>query len=689
MVGRGRVYPWRTKCAFSSSRRKLKLVVIAALIIIPVVAALLMLVIRNDLARAVVVVAVVALLAMLAIVLSVEHLFSPASFVVPEAGLISTITLVVSLLCSCYIIYRGIRASNYLAIFLAGSQALLVLLYELGLSHDAVISTDLYVDQLSLIMALIIAVIGGGICIYALGYMRDYQEHLEHQGAGLAVSGEPSRIAEALELIRDRRHIFFAVVFLFLGAMFAVVFSNRLSWLLTAWEVTTVCSFILIGYSRTEQATKNSFRAVTINVAGGLAFTLALIMLAGNAVPIFELDMLVAVGVGGTLVLPIMLIAFAGMTKAAQMPFQGWLLGAMVAPTPVSALLHSSTMVKAGVFVLIKLAPTFGWTIPGLFVLVIGALSFLVCSALAISQSDAKRVLAYSTVANLGLIVCCAGVGTPEAAWAAIFLLIFHAAAKAILFCCVGTAEHKMGSRNIEHLDNIFVRLPWLASLMALGMMAMFIAPFGMLVSKWAALVSIAQSGHFEILLILAFGSALTFVVWAKWLGKVLSMGRADEKIPGKISRPERFALAGMAVLLVCITLGIPLISEFFVMPYLQTTGLMLQLPAWFWASDVLNYDNLIIMSIIFLVMLALLAVQLLRRRPPTNDTVYLAGIGADSAERSFYNSFGEVNTATQRNWYMDQIFGEKVLGRPATVLLGVTMALFFILGIIVELVIL
>ena len=134
------------------------------------------------------------------------------------------------------------------------------------------------------------------------------------------------------------------------------------------------------------------------------------------------------------LTIPLALIAVAGLTKAAQMPFSTWLTGAMVAPTPVSALLHSSTMVKAGVYLLVLFAPLFSQTWVGVFLALIGAFTFVVTSALAISQSNAKKVLAYSTIANLGLITACAGIGTPEAIMAAILLIIFHAVSKALLF---------------------------------------------------------------------------------------------------------------------------------------------------------------------------------------------------------------------------------------------------------------
>ena len=143
--------------------------------------------------------------------------------------------------------------------------------------------------------------------------------------------------------------------------------------------------------------------------------------------------------------------------KCGHMPCQSVLLGAWLGPTPAAAVLHSSTKVEAVVFLLTKLSPIF-WVCPvaAVMTVLVGGLTFLLCSFMAISQTNAKRVLAYSTIANLGLIVACAGVGTPEAVWAATFLVLFHAVAKSLLFLCVGTAEHHIGSRDIEHMDLMF-----------------------------------------------------------------------------------------------------------------------------------------------------------------------------------------------------------------------------------------
>ena len=166
---------------------------------------------------------------------------------------------------------------------------------------------------------------------------------------------------------------------------------------------------------------------------------------------------------GKALVLiPAALVGFAGLTKAAQMPFSSWLVGAMVAPTPVSALLHSSTMVKAGVYILVRFAPIFQGTVIGYTLAFVGAFTFLIASGIAISQTNAKRVLAYSTIANLGLVTACAGIGTAEAIWAAILLIIFHAISKSLMFLSVGTVEHRIRSREIEDMNGLIVRMPGL-----------------------------------------------------------------------------------------------------------------------------------------------------------------------------------------------------------------------------------
>ncbi len=550
------------------------------------------------------------------------------------------------------IFYFGILYRNIPAIVLAAIQVIGSVVFDLGFAHEVVITECLYFDSLSLIMTLIIGIVGSGICVYALGYMQDFQAH-EPEGA------------------KDRRPLFFALMFAFLSAMYVIVFSNNLSWMFTGWEVTTVCSFLLIGYTRTDEAIRNAFRQIIMNLIGGIAFLVALYFIVLQ-IGTLSLREFIEVGTMYPIIvmLPVCCLGLAGLTKAAQMPFHTWLLGAMVAPTPTSALLHSSTMVKAGVFLLVKLAPVFNvCPLPQIMIVLIGGITFLLCSFMAISQTNAKRVLAYSTIANLGLIVACAGVGTPEAVWAACFLILFHAVAKSLLFLCVGTAEHHIGSRDIESMDLLFNRMPKLARFMMLGIMIMFIAPLGMLMAKWATLVSFADNGQLALIIILGFGSAATFFFWAKWLGKLSGIASAPENVEVTVHKSEWIALYTMVVLAVIACVGIPFISLILVNPYVASVAQIVgspQLMALFaFGGQDIAYSNLWISALLSVVIIVMLFAGVGRSQKTKQADVYLAGISVDNEHRTFRNSLSGETAATTRNFYLDSIFNE---GRIRTV---------------------
>ena len=406
---------------------------------------------------------------------------------------------------------------------------------------------------------------------------------------------------------------------------------------------------------------------------GGLAFLVALIMLHLSGI---ELSLATFIKTASTtaaaaLIFPILLLSVAGLTKAAQMPFHSWLLGAMVAPTPTSALLHSSTMVKAGVFLLVKLAPVYMvFPAASAMVVTVGGVTFVLCSFMAISQSNAKRVLAYSTIANLGLIAACAGVGIAEAAWAAVFLIIFHTVSKSILFLCVGTVEHRIGSRNIEDMDGLFSRLPHLTRFMMLGILGMFVAPFGMLISKWATLVSFAETGNVIFLILLAFGSAATFFFWAKWLGKLAGVAQKAENVEAGVHKSEWFAIGFIAVLMLGCCLGLPAISLGVVSPYLEAT---------FGSNpQFLGVDNMLIMAVI----VAFIAIVFLtpwgRASKKRRVEVYLGGTCTDPDSRRFHGSMGRIMTSTKRNWYLEDIFPEHTITNVGVIVcLGVILMAF------------
>lgn len=447
------------------------------------------------------------------------------AFSTPEAltfasGFASTLrvpVLVLDLLLLAYIFYIGMRRQHSLIMTLALVQLIGMLVLEVFMEPQVSDTTRAFtVDSLAVTLVLVVSVIGSLIAWYAIGYMKEHEDHLH-----LAESRQPR---------------FFAVILIFLGAMNGLALADDLTWLYFFWEVTTLCSFLLIGHDDTEIANRNAERALWMNMAGGVAFVVALLYLQ-QAVGTLSLAELGARLHGdgdmrpGILLIPLVCMCFAGFTKSAQAPFQSWLCGAMVAPTPVSALLHSSTMVKAGVYLVLRLAPLYVGTTVSTLVAVCGAFTFIAMAALAAGQSNGKKILAYSTISNLGLIIACAGINTAASIAAGMMLLIFHAISKGLLFLCVGVIEQKIGSRDIEDMRGLYKVMPRTALVTTFGIITMMLPPFGMLLAKWMALESAVQaSGAMPVIVaMLALGSGLTVLFWARWAG--LMLGSASPKL--------------------------------------------------------------------------------------------------------------------------------------------------------------
>ena len=603
------------------------------LIFFPMIVALILLVSKEDKVRDVVVKVAAAAIAAVAIVTAVLYFKNGGATFEVHYEAVNYIMMIIEALLALYIIITGIKHKKYLASLFAIIQTPLLIWFELTKGHGIEVQHNMYVDRLSVIMILIIGIIGSLITVYALGYMKDFQHHHADE--------------------KDRRPWFFFVMFIFLGAMVGLVTSNNMIWMYFFWEITSLSSFWLIGYTRTKEATNNAFRALIMNLLGGLGFAVGIVIL-GTVFGTVELDMMIMVGsvYGNLIAIPAAFFAFAGITKAAQMPFNSWLLGAMVAPTPTSALLHSSTMVKAGVFMIIKLSPVLGMgNFAGIMTMMVGGITFLMASFAAISQSNAKRVLAYSTIANLGLIVTCGGIGTAEAVWAGVMLIIFHAVTKSLLFLCVGTAEHNIGSRDIEDMDGLFVRMPRLAAFMMIGIAGMFLAPFGMLISKWAAMTAFVDSGNVVLVGIICFGSAVTAFYWIKWMGKLSAIVANEKNIQQNVHKEEWFVQGTLVGLTILVCLIFPLISMYMLVPYLEVVfgGL---------SAMVLSANNMIIM-VVMLVVIVLITGLAFGKSKKKIVPIYLAGANTGD-NRTYYGSMGKDVQVSLINWHMEKYFGEK-----------------------------
>ncbi len=548
-----------------------------------------------------------------------------------------------------YIIYTGIRLRKALIVVLAAVQLVTMVIFEVFGSVEEV-SRAFVIDYLSLVMILLVSVIGPLVAIFGMGYMKNHEHHL-----GLKKSRQPR---------------FFMIIFVFLGAMNALVMTNNLSWMFFFWEVTTLCSFLLISHDGTGEAVKNATRALWINLLGGVGFMAAIVVIY-NATGTLAIDEIIAKGAGGlTGILPIGLglLCFAGFTKSAQFPFQSWLLGAMVAPTPVSALLHSSTMVKAGVYLVVRLSPAFAGTVLGTLVSVAGGFTFVAASAVAISQSNGKRVLAYSTIANLGLIVCCAGIGTDVAIGAAVMLMIFHAISKGLLFLCVGTIEHGIGSRDIEDMQGLMKRMPMTTVITVIGMISMLLPPFGVLITKWLAIES--SVGMPLVLLFIVMGSAFTVVFWAKWIGIILTSSYKPKYNIEKLSASIRSTLLILVTgVLAASVLVVPLYNTL-IKPYIKSLGGV--------SPNVIATENgglmihgldnavtggfvSILFFIIIFALMVIIPIVFKHAKPESVKPPYLCGenVNNDIRGLEFTSPAEKVEQVVVHNYYLKGAFGE------------------------------
>jgi multicomponent K+:H+ antiporter subunit A len=305
-------------------------------------------------------------------------------------------------------------------------------------------------DGFGLLFALLILVIGLLVVVYARYYLAP----------------------------EDSQERFYGLLLLFMGAMLGVVLSENLLLLVTFWELTSLSSFLLIGFWRHEAEARRGARlALMITGAGGLAL-LAGVLLLGQVVGSFELTQVLASGalikahpLYETILVLVLLGAF---TKSAQFPFHFWLPHAMAAPTPVSAYLHSATMVKAGVFLLGRLFPALAGTETWFYVVSgVGLATQLFASYVALFRHDLKGLLAYSTVSHLGLVTLLFGLGTPLGEIAAVFHIINHAVFKASLFMAAGIIDHETGTRDMRRLSGLARHMPWTAALATIAAGAM------------------------------------------------------------------------------------------------------------------------------------------------------------------------------------------------------------------------
>jgi len=361
---------------------------------------------------------------------------------------------------------------------------------------------------------------------------------------------------------------FFAFFLAFMGAMLGLVISGNLIQIVFFWELTSLFSFLLIGYwHHRADARRGAYMALMVTGAGGLCL-LAGVMLLGHIVGSYDLDQVLAAGeqIRAHSLYPVMLalVLIGALSKSAQFPFHFWLPHAMAAPTPVSAYLHSATMVKAGVFLLARLWPSLSgseewfWIVGGA-----GALTLLLGAYCAMFQNDLKGLLAYSTISHLGLITLLLGLNSPLAAVAAVFHILNHATFKASLFMAAGIIDHESGTRDIRKLSGLVRLIPFTATLAMVASASMAGVPLlnGFLSKEmfFAETVFISSTQWVEIALPLIATIAGTFsVAYALRFTVDVFFGPPATDLPHTPHEPPRWMRAPVELLVfTCLLVGI------------------------------------------------------------------------------------------------------------------------------------
>ena len=392
------------------------------------------------------------------------------------------------------------------------------------------LAIDLRLDALGVVMVGLVSGIGLMVCVYALGYFS-------HPKPGTG------RLAGLLTA--------------FAGAMLGVVLADHLLTLFVFWELTSITSYLLIGNDdKNPRARDAALSAILITGAGGLALLAGLVLIGQSAGTYRLSELSSTTPVGATVSVGLVLVLAGAFTKSAQVPFAGWLPGAMVAPTPISTYLHAATMVKAGVYLVARLSPVLAdvgiWRI---VILVGSAATMVIGGWRALRQHDLKLLLAYGTVSQLGFMMLLFGMGAYDLAQAGVIVLIAHGAFKAALFMVVGVIDHEAGTRDVRKLHGFGAgwRPIVVVTVLAASSMAGFPPLVGFIAKEKgldAALHGSFVGATFLVVAVVA-GSILTFAYSARFvLGVLGRLGTADHDPISRQVDPPTWTFVAPAVLL-------------------------------------------------------------------------------------------------------------------------------------------
>ena len=525
----------------------------------------------------------------------------------------------------------AIRKKSWLVGLLTVLQlsALLYILYIVPADREM----QFMVDKLTVFMFLLINVISGIIAIYSIQY----------------IDGE--------DCSAFRKKYFLSILFWFIAVMNLIVSSDNMEYFFLFFELTTLASYLFIGFRKGETAVKNAITALWMNQIGGLSILLAIYFITINNYGEATFTNLLAHASASGILLPLALFCVAALIKGAQMPFSKWLLGAMVAPTPVSALLHSSTMVKIAPFIILRLSPALKGTPVATVVIAMTGFVFVAAAISSLSQDNFKRILAHSTIALLALMIMMSAVGTAVTTVAALTLIFFHGISKCMLFLNAGILEREYHLKEVSDMDRLAETSPFTSLVITVGLMSLLLPPFGAFIGKWFSIETLGALATQQkilgalVIIAIASGGSVLSLLYFKVLGMLISRTGSLDKIRFEKEKPlyadTNYVLLG---LIIAGVLSFPfLMTHYFVPVASQTLGVAIPVFTEGWSLHIGMMTLPIIPLLIAFLLLpvTIILAMVVKFKNVDRAKEYMCGEKIDYSFSGFYFS---VDKATQ--WF-------------------------------------
>ncbi|MBI3136974.1 MAG: hydrogenase [Sphingobacteriales bacterium] len=592
---------------------------ITGLFLLPLIVSGLLLVLPGKISKRIVILAS-SLLAALALYI---FIYTTAPLYVKIPGYVNEAVAGADILLLVYFGWVALRKKSWLVGILTVLQlgGLLYLLKALPESH----SVQFMVDKLSAFMFLLINVISGIIALFSLRYIEEE------------------------DCSAFRKKYFLSILFWFIGVMNLLVSSDNLEYFFLFFELTTLASFLLIGFRKDAVSVKNALTALWMNQVGGLAILATIFFIAYNGYGEATFSTLLAHTADKGILLPLALLAVAAISKGAQLSFSKWLLGAMVAPTPVSALLHSSTMVKIAPFIILRLSPALKDTPVAMVLIGLTGFVFIAAAIGALAQDNLKRILAHSTIALLALMIMMGAMGTPVTIVAALVLILFHGISKCMLFLNAGVLERVFHLKETSDMDRLGESGPFTSLVITLGFMSLLLPPFGAFIGKWLSIETLGALATDKkilgalVMVAVAGGGAVLSLLYFKVMGGLISRTGEQDRI--RFERTGPFYSVTIYILLGLVLagiIGLPLLlTHYFAPVAAQTLGQPVPVITEGWNMYVGSMRLPIVPLLVafFLLPVTIITALFIRFRRVDRASEYMCGEKLNYSFSSFYFS--------------------------------------------------